>query len=502
MAGSRRSVDRHPSRAGSPPGAGVNVSTLTRWVRAPRIEALFAAVLVLFGFRLGVRPIGDNSMFSHLRTGIDAVSGHGIPRMDPYSFTAAGEPWTVQSWLPEWTYGWAHSLGGYRLVVLEQAFLCAGLAWLIVRLSRSSTPLRTTLGALVAICIGAPYWSPRPLLFGLVLMALLITVVENRRSPWLLIPIVWLWVQCHGSFPLGLLWLGARGFGQWLDWKAWPYDTMRHIGAFAVGLAVAVVNPLGARLLVFPFTIFEKRANFTSIVEWRSPDFNSAEGRFALVFLAVALVILARSKVSWRDLVPVVGFLAMSLTAMRNLPVTAVVLAPVLGRALRRTETSSRSGASAETPGRQRINRAVLVCILAMFVLFAASIWTRPPIAEAAYPEKAVTFLDQEGLLVAPHVLAQQDFVGNYLTLRFGRRVPVFIDDRYDMYPAEVAKDYRTMKAGGAEALSLLNKYEIDVVLWNRDQPLATVLAASEAWTQVFRDGDWVVFRRTSTLGT
>lgn len=476
---------------------------MTRWLRAPRMEALFGAALVLFGFRLGVRPIHDNSMFTHLRTGIDAVAGHGIPRVDPYSFTAAGKPWTVQSWLPEWTYGWAHSLGGYRLVVLEQAVLCAGLAWLIVRLARAGSPLRTTLAALVAIGIGAAYWSPRPLLFGLIFMALLITVVERRRSPWLLVIIVWFWVQSHGSFPLGLVWLGARAFGQWLDWRAWPDDTMRYIGAFIVGLVVSVANPLGARLLLFPFTILQKRADFAAIIEWRSPDFNGAEGRFALLFLALALVILARYRVSWRDLVPVVGFLVLSLLAMRNLPVAAVVLAPVLGRALRRTDGSSRTAAAAAsevTPARQRLNRAVLITIFALFALFGASILTTSPIEAAAYPEKAATYLDQQGLLTPPHVLAEQDFVGNYLSLRYGRRVPVFIDDRYDMFPSDVAKDYRTMNTGGAQALSLLDKYHVDVILWNRQEPLATVLAASDAWTQVFRDGDWAVWRRTSSL--
>jgi len=334
-------------------------------------------------------------------------------------------------------------------------------------------------------------------------MALLITVVEGRRSPWLLVVIVWFWVQSHGSFPLGLAWLGARAFGQWLDWRAWPDDTMRYIGAFVVGLIVSVANPLGARLLLFPFTILQKRANFAAIVEWRSPDFNGAEGRFALLFVAIALVILARYRVSWRDLVPVVGFLVLSLLAMRNVPVAAVVLAPVLGRALRRTDGASRAGAAAAevTPSRQRINQAVLITILALFALFGLSIWTTSPIEASAYPETAATYLDQQGLLSVPHVLAEQDFVGNYLSLRYGRRVPVFIDDRYDMFPARVAKDYRTMNTGGAESLSLLDKYNVDVVLWNRQEPLATVLAASDAWKQVFRDGDWAVWRRTSSIG-
>ena len=468
------------------------------------MEALFGAVLVLFGFRIGIRPIADNSMFTHLRTGIDAVGGLGIPRVDPYSFTAPQTAWTVQSWLPAWTYGWAHSLGGTRLVVLEQGLLCAGLAWLMFRLAKAGSPVRTAIAASVAIGIGFAYWSPRPLLFGLICMALVITVVEGRQSPWLLVPIVWFWVQSHGSFPLGLVWLAARAFGQWLDWKAWPYDTMRYIGAFAVGLVLSVVNPLGARLLAFPFTLLEKQSNFASILEWQSPNFRGLEGRFALVFLVAALVILFRAKVSWRDLMPVAAFVVISLLAMRNLPALAVVIAPVLGRALRRPEGTSRpSDADARlTPSRQRMNPAVMAAIVAMFVLFAASIWTSPAIEAAGYPETAVTYLDEEGLLTEPHRLAHQDFVGNYLTLRFGRRVPVFVDDRYDMFPDDVARDYRTMRAGGPEALSLLNRYEIDVVLWNRDQPLATVLAASDAWTEVFRDGEWVVYRHTASMGT
>ena len=94
---------------------------MLRRLRAPSLESLFVAALVLLGFRLGALPIGDNSMLTHLRTGIDMVAGDGIPRADPYSYTARGASWVVQSWLPEWTYGWLHRFGGFRLVLLEQA---------------------------------------------------------------------------------------------------------------------------------------------------------------------------------------------------------------------------------------------------------------------------------------------------------------------------------------------------------------------------------------------
>src|SRR5215210_7539542 len=129
------------------------------------MEALFMAAVVLFGFRLGARPIGDNSAFTHLRTGIDMARTGAIPRTDPYSVTAAGARWVVQSWLPEWTYGWAYRLGGFKLVVFEQALLLALLAWLVVRLARTGSPLRTALAGVAAVGIGASPWSGRPLVF-------------------------------------------------------------------------------------------------------------------------------------------------------------------------------------------------------------------------------------------------------------------------------------------------------------------------------------------------
>jgi len=481
------------------------VSSLTRRLRALKLESLFVAALVLFGFRLGVRPIADNSMFTHLRTGIDIAGGRGIPRFDPYSYTAGGERWVAQSWLPEWTYGWLHRLGdGFELVVLGQALLCSLLALLMVRLVRAGSSLRTTLAGALALGIGAPFWSPRPLLFGLVCMALVVTVVERRKAPWLLVPIVWLWVQSHGSFPLGLAWLGARAVGEWLDWRARPNDTLRYLGWFGAGLAASIVSPLGARLLLFPLTVGDKRDAFTSVVEWQSPDFQSSAGRFSLVFLALALVVLLRARLSWRDLVPTVGFVVASLVALRNLPAAAVVLAPVLGRALRRPEGSASwySGGSSSSPPavNHRLNRVMLATIALAFAIFGASVFTTPPLRLQSYPVKAVTFLYDQRLLTDPHHLAHQDFVGNYLSLRFGREVKVFVDDRVDMYPSEISKDYSTLLGAAPDSLGVLERHAVDVVLWNRELALGTVLQASGAWTEIFRDGDWVVYRRSTSL--
>jgi len=457
------------------------------------MESLFMAVVVLLGFRVGARPIGDNSAITHLRTGIDMVRTGAIPRTDPYSYTALGQRWVVQSWLPEWTYGWAYRLGGFRLVVLEQALLVAAVALLVVRLARAGSPLRTALAGVTAVGVGFGVWTPRPLLFGLVCMALTITVVERRKQPWLLIPVVWLWVNSHGSFPLGLLWLGARAAGEWVDWRAWPRDTWRYICGFGAGLVVSVANPLGVRLLVFPLTVGEKREAFRQIVEWRSPDFSRGGGAIVLLFLAIALILLMRARLNWRDILPVVGFVIASLLAARNIGPLAVVLAPALGRALRRSDPGAQS--PTRVAGNQRMNRAVLATIGAAFVVFGALIFSFKPIDTVGYPTTSATYLRDEGLLDEPHHIANQDFVGNYLIFRFGAGARVFIDDRYDMYPLSVSRDDDVLRSAGPQVMDVIERRGIDVVLWQRKLPLVQVLRAN-GWRETFGDKDYVVLQR------
>lgn len=457
-------------------------------LRAPSLESLVVATLALAGFTLGARPIGDNSTFVHLRTGIDIAAGRGIPRVDPYSFTARGAEWVVQSWLPEAIYGWGRRLFGDGMLVLEQALLMAVLAWLLARLARTGTPLRTMVAGALAVGAGAAYWSPRPLLFGLICFALTVAIVEGRANRWWLIPVVWVWVNSHGSFPLGVAWLVAVLAGAWIDERRWPVERARYAVAFAAGLVVACVNPLGPKLLVFPLTVQQKQDVFRFVREWQSPDFQSGTGLVTLLFLVPALVLVLRARPPWRTVFPVTGFLVLGLIAVRNLSMLAVVLAPALAVALR-------APAERAAEARSRVNlyfAAVLGSAFLLFGLFGAMGRT---VDTRAYPVASVRYLERQGLLGGTHRVAAQDVVGGYLILR--RAAPVFIDDRVDMYPVKVTEDYIALLHGESRAEAVLDRWRIDVVLWQRDLPLTTILRSSGEWRQIRREGEWLTFQRS-----
>ncbi len=463
-----------------------------RRVRAPALESLFVATFALLGFRLGTVPIRDNSAFLHLRTGIDIARGGGIPRVDPYSFTASGEPWVVQSWLAELTYGLLHEVGGVGLVVLQQGLLMGALAWLIARLARTGTPVKTAAAAAAAVAAGGAYWTPRPLLFGLLALAALITIVEGRRSIWWLLPIVWLWVNTHGSFALGLAWLLLRAVGEALDARdaraAGP--ALRYAGVFLVGLAAAVINPLGPRLLGFLVTVADKRSALQDVVEWRSPDFGGAVGLVSLAgLMAVAGVLMVR-RAGFVDALPVLGFVAAGLIAQRNLAAAGVVAAPALARALR---TKAMHG---QVPERPRVHVAIAAVLVFAAGIFAVDALGDRKVDDDEYPVEAVRWLEDEGFRRPDARLAHQDYVGGWLILRDGRDARVFIDDRVDMYPRDVSGDYIELLRGRPGAQAILDRYDIDVVLWQQERALSSILDASDDWRRRYTDDEWAVFVR------
>jgi hypothetical protein len=466
-------------------------------VRRP-IDRLFQGVVILMGFALGAQPIGDNSMFVHLRTGVDIVNGLGIPRRDPYSFTAHGTRWVVQSWLPSTLYGVARSVGGDGLLLLLQGTLTATLAYLVFRLAgRAGSTLRTAGAAVAAIAIGGPFWSPRPLLFGLLCLALTIVVVVEERAPWLLVPVAWVWVSSHGSFPLGGLWLVLVAVGAAIDQRRLWTEQAKRLAWFVGGLVVACINPLGPRLLLFPLVLGDHADTFRDITEWRSPDFQHPLGLVSLVGLVATVGVLARRRLPWAGVLPVACFLGLGLLALRNLAPLSLVAAAGLGAALAEDAVEA-TDAPTERARWTRADRLVTAVALAAAVFVGVDAASSPALDLSTYPRQVVVDGERQGVLAVGRRVATQDVVGCYLILRRGRAAGVFVDDRYDMYPVQVAADYVTLLHATPGAADVLSRHAIDTVLWGRSQPLVPLLVAA-GWQEQLGDKRWVVLTRPGT---
>ncbi len=447
------------------------------------------------GARIGLRPVSDNSTLVHLRTGLQLLKTGHVPTADPYSFTAPGHPWVVQSWLASLVYATAFRLAGQAFTVVQGA-LTAATATVVALAARSTSAWRSAAAATIAIAASAPGWSPRPLMFELLCLALVVLVVERRAGPWWLLPVVWLWVNTHGSWPIGLAWLVARGIGEAIDWRQVPRAVLRYCGVFVGGLAVSMANPLTWRLVMFPFTAWDKRGVLQGVVEWRSPNFQTGNSFVVLVFIGVALLVLLRARLPWADALPVIGFLALGLFAERNLAPFGVVLAPAVARGLGMWPAGRWAGAAARA-GQAFVWRAgALVGIAAVLVALVVRSSGQPVLDLSAYPVRAVDYLAANGRLGPRHRIAESDVVGCYMVWRAGPSTKVFIDDRYDMYPSSVVSAASSLAAAQGGERAVLDRYHVDTVVWASAAALPGVLQA-EGWHKAYDDGHWAVLERS-----
>ena len=465
--------------------ASAHRSRTRRWRASPAVAV--GAVVVAIGAYLGAEPLTDNSFFTHLATG-RLILAEGIPRTDPYSFTAAGEAWVVQSWLASLWYGLADraaGLLGVRVLVAATTALVALAMWALTRPARG---LVARFGiCVVGLFVGGAMWGPRPLMFGLLLLGVTLLVAERRLPVPLLLPAFWLWVNLHGSFPLGLLALVCLSVGSRLDGERRPAELLPLAWA-AGGTLLGALNPLGPILLAFPVDLVGRQEVLSSIVEWQSPSFDTTYGRVFLVVVALSIAALVR-RPSWRGAVPFVVFMAAALVATRNIPVATLVAVPVMARGAEGLGTLTGVRPS-------RAATAVLGAVLLVGSVLVVGRLSEPDVDLRAYPVDAVAWLDGRGLLEPGTRTVSSDAVGNYLELLLGDRAAVFVDDRVDMYPTAVVEDELTLVSGGPEWRAVLDRWNAEVVLWKRATVLDQLLAEDDGWRLGYTDDSWVVYER------
>ena len=470
----------------------------------PTLQVSLVIFFAAIGFLIGRRVLGDNSFLTHFATGQLIVDRGSVPTSDPYSFTAAGEPWVVQSWLASLMYAVLDSsVGGFGIRVLNGvlAGCSAALVWKLTSRKNHNVFVPLILTGSVLI-IGATMWSARPLLFGLLGFVLVLAVVEGLIRPQWLLPIMWVWVNTHGSFPLAGVLVGTVVVGEWIDRRAFPVDTAKVLGWVTGGTLLGALNPLGPRLLWFPVQLLRRGEALDNVVEWQP---FTLEGLTAWVFagLLVTFIVSLTHSTKWRSVVPATVFSIAAFLAIRNIVAASVVLAVTSAPNLRVRFGQLRQSDQGLVPRTLGIGSGAL---LALGVVAALS----PAIEFDGYPIEEIEILEAEGLFDGDARILHNEIVGNYLGFRLGADANVFVDDRFDFYPQQVLDDFDVLLYGG-DYEAVIDRYSPDAILWKTGGGFEAWLAARPEWVvaeplQISNDetgegtaSDWFIARPSTS---
>ena len=454
--------------------------------RTPNLGTVLGLAVTLVGLGIGASKIGDNSFLTHLATGREMLES-GFVRSDVFTWTSQGEPIVVQSWLASLLYGVVDELAGFHGLRLLTAVLAAVLAAMCWKLTESAPSLVTRLSIMAPVLlIGRITWSERPLLIAFVLLGATLIVAEGYGRPrWLMLAGV-IWIGVHGSWPLGLVVLGARWVGCRLDRESGDREIAAARWLAGGVLLGGVINPYGPALLLFPLRLLGRQDVLVNVVEWRSPTFDSLWTRAFLVVMLAFVVAVARTP-RWKAVVPALVFIAAALVGRRNIPIATMVLLPGLAAGLPSIGRLTARRTSEAI-------RLAFFTLAALLVVLPLVVVRGPHLDLERFPQDAVTAMETElGLAPGETRIIHQDFVGNYLDIRYGNQAAAWIDDRFEIHDPALVEDYLVLLDGRSGWAAVLERYSAEAILWPSDAPLVELAAAVGGWKSVWADDDWTV---------
>ena len=472
------------------------------WGRIYSFPAVLAAALAYLVFIFSRRDIADPDLWWHLRNAQSLLASGHFSVVDSYSYTAPGAAVMPFEWVAELAYYAAYKWAGLPAVFWLVFLLCTAIILGIFRLSflashdvKNSFVFAVGGAVLAAISIGA-----RTLLFGWLCLVLLLLLLEAVRRGgwkwlWLVPPLFCLWVNTHGSWPMGMVLFGvfiASGLveGSWghADAERWTGTQLRGL-LIAAGSSVLAVflNPFGQRLVVYPFrTLFAASSGIGNIQEFMSVDFHTPWGRVAMVLILGTVLVAVFSRERWR--LDEVGYtlvaLYYGLTYARFLFLAGILLPPVFARRVKLMTPYDRSD------DRRRPNAVALAILLCLFLVSVPrhSRFHDP----VQYPAGAVAYMRAHDI----HGRVFHEWVwGGYLIWHMPE-LKVFIDGRGDPYAANgVFKDYLAATSGESPR-AVLDKYRVEYVLMPADSLLVQTLKSDPAWAVRYSDQTSVLLQR------
>ena len=172
---------------------------------------LSAALIVLAVLSVRGR-FDDPDMWWHLKMGQIIWVTHSIPTTDLFSYTTNHHAWVPHEWLSQVLIYAAYRWGGYSGLMFWLCFFTAGLfiaGYALCSLYSGNAKVGFA-GAMIIWFFSTAGLAIRPQMIGYLFLVfeLLALHLGRTRSPrWFfcLPPLFAIWVNCHGSFFLGLI---------------------------------------------------------------------------------------------------------------------------------------------------------------------------------------------------------------------------------------------------------------------------------------------------------
>lgn len=512
-------------------------STAGGWVIPAVADVVFLICLIGALVTAGRMISSDGDPGRHLAVGGHILRSGAIPHEDLFSHTMAGTAFVPYEWLAEvasaLSYQW---MGWAGPVLLHGAAIGLTFALVFGQIRGRGVGLLLALAVTaLAVTVSALHWLARPHVFTFLGTAVFASVLDrwqagklSGRWLWALPATMALWANAHGGFLVAFLLLGAYGGADALRLLAGSAETrpgaarrLRELTMAGVAVVGAtLLNPAGAGLLEHVTGYFGKQLLVDNTHEYMSPNFHEKT-----LWLFAGMLLVTAGSAAWSPRRPglhegflFLGFAFCGLYAARNIPLFAIVSAPLLASQLAALRVGSESDgplARATRPllgwlGRRDRRYSGLdsrarghlwatlalgaLCVLAARQHAAGLAPLGARIDARRQPVQAVAYLKK--IQPAGNVFNEFGW-GGYLLHEMWPSLRVFIDGQTDFYGEALTREYMHVAGVGTGWEGVLEKYRVRWAILPTESRLARRLRAEPGWRVEYQDDVATVLART-----
>jgi hypothetical protein len=476
--------------------------TIRRAERSTDLQAampwLVAAAAYVLVMSVAPKLLNDPDTYSHLALGRWILDHGTVPTTDPFSATFRGAHWLAFEWLSEVVFAIAYAAGGWMGMAVTASAAAATAFGLLARfLSRELRPTAALFGILVALPLTAPHILARPHTLALPILvawiATLIRAVDKRTSPsWVMLPLMTLWANLHGSFTFGLVMIGAAGAEALFSAK--PADrisVVRRWGSFGLlALAAACINPYGPEMILVTVRTIALGSALSTITEWRPQDFSHIDS-FEIVMLGgFGLALYRGVRLPLFRIFMVLGVLHLSLAHVRHADLLGLLAPMFLARPLAKQFSGLAAGrdGAAFSPGAWMPAAAISLALIDTVLSAFRSDVTPPAKITPAGAVHALSAVRHGPILNDYDFGGYLDYVG----------LAPFIDGRSELYGQSYMLRYdRALSLQNLPDFEkLLDEYRIGATMLAPSTPAVALLDRSPGWQRFYADDVAVVHLR------
>jgi hypothetical protein len=503
------------------------IAGLLKRINIEHIWAL-AVIIGVFAF-VSTHPIRPHDFWWHMALGREILDSGHIPDVDTFSYTATGRPYPSYQafWLMDVILYQVYMAGGAELIVFFHSIAIttayAALMWLGHRLAGS---WRTAaLSTLFSAALGLNDFNVRPQAIAFPIAAVFMLAMHQydatHRRGWLVVfPVgMLIWVNSHGTFPLGLLLISL-----WLVnsfWRAFVSGGRSARAAVAPGVALvmaalaSLLNPRGISTFSYVSGMSSNPTIQNMVPEWAPPAFTTLTGQLFLTGLLAVATLLAISpkRPSPFQLLSFIAFAGLGLRTTRGAIWFGLVMDPVLAdhtaaltRETRRWLYQKRGALPRSNSRGNPILNLAMIAILCLGGLISLP-WLKHKLPLP--PQKAGVISSETPLAATEHLLAARlpgpvfhaMSFGSYLIWQAQPDYPVFVDSRIELYTPKTWYDYINISSAADNWESLLNKYGIKTLMLGTGEQPALIEATlkSPNWEAIYSDDSAVILTERQT---